>query len=537
MSEVERTGRLRSTGKVWLVGAGPGDPGLMTVRGAECLRQADVVIYDRLAGRGLRRYAPQAEWIDVGKQPDHHPVPQSEINRILVDQALGGKQVVRLKGGDPFVFGRGGEEALALVEAGISFEIVPGVTSAVAVPAYAGIPVTQRSLVSSFLVATGHHAEASIQSGSGEDFACTQPDTRVYLMGVQNLAAIVQSLVENGSSEDTPAAVIARGTTSQQQVVTGTLKDIVIRAAGISSPAITVVGEVVRLREHIRWFDLPTVRPLLGLRVLNTRPRETGGLDELTDALDRLGAQVVELPAFRLAEPADQTRLDGAIQELDRRFRHSISAGQVEPAYHWILFTSPNAVRFFLDRLVHLRLDARILGGVRLGAVGRATAEALRAYHLYADFVPSRFSGLDWAAEVGNLESQRILLPRSEAGMAGLVPALTEKGAQVDEVTVYTLAPSDPDPEALEDLLSGKVDVAVYFSPSAVHGVRTMLDAAVGAERAHQILSGIPAACIGPTTAAAAQESGLQVAFTPAEYTLEGLVEALAQWQAKRAER
>jgi uroporphyrinogen III methyltransferase/synthase len=510
---------------VILVGAGPGDPGLITMRGVECLRLAQVVVYDRLAGRRLLRYAPQAEMIDVGKSPDHHPVPQAEINRILIEKASAGKLVVRLKGGDPFVFGRGGEEALALVEAGIPFEIVPGVTSAVAVPAYAGIPVTQRNLVTSFAIMTGHRAEESRRLRPKVDCSDVHADTRVFLMGVHNLDAIVKGLSDNGCPGDTPAAVISQGTTPQQAVVVGALADIVEKAAAIEPPAIIIVGEVVRLREQMRWFDHPARRPLLGLRILNTRPEESGGLDELTAALAGLGAEVIEQPAFRLVPPPDPEPLDAAIRRL---------AGG---GYDWILFSSANAVRFFFARLEAAGFDTRILAGVKIGATGSATGEALAGYHLKADFIPSRFSGADWAVEAGDLAGRRVLLPRSEAGMAGTVQALVERGAEVDAVTAYAPVPAEPEPEALAALLAGSVDLAVLFSPSAVRGLLEMLEQAAGPERMADLKRGLQTACIGPTTAAAAAGAGLQVAVVPKTYTVEGLVEALKQWRTAQAGR
>lgn len=536
----------RATGRVILVGAGPGDPGLITVRGLQCLQLAQVVVYDRLAGRRFRRYAPQAEWIDVGKCPDHHPIPQDEINSILVEQASAGKLVVRLKGGDPFVFGRGGEEVLALVQAGISFEVVPGVTSATAVPAYAGIPVTQRSLVTSFAIMTGHRSEESLRKAPGVDCSDVHADTRVFLMGVHNLETIVAGLQENGCPGDLPAAVISQGTTPQQQVITGTLADIGERAKGVEPPAIIIVGEVVRLREQMRWFDNPDTRPLLGLRVLNTRPVESGGMDDLTAALTERGAEVLELPAFRLAPPPDPTDLDAAIQrlagstDLSGLKRSSASPrpdSSTKVAYDWILFSSANAVRFFLDRLYELGYDNRILAGAKLGATGRATAAVLAGYHLKSDFIPTKFSGQDWVAEVGDLSGQRLLLPRSEIGMPGLLKALAERGAQVDAVTAYIPAPVQPDPDALEAVLAGKVDVAAFFSPSAVRGFLDALRVAAGPEESSAAVRALQIACIGPTTAAAATEAGLKVGIVPEEYTVEGLVEALVQWRKGQAVR
>jgi uroporphyrinogen III methyltransferase/synthase len=517
--------RAVKPGIVYLVGAGPGDPGLITVRGVECLQQAQVVVFDRLVSPLLRRHAPQAQWIDVGKQPDHHPIPQSEINALLVQHAQAGKVVVRLKGGDPFVFGRGGEEALALVEAGIPFEIVPGVSSAVAVPAYAGIPVTQRGMAASVAFITGHRTQDIDNIAAALDCAAMSAGTRVFLMGVTNLPAIVQRMIENGCSPDTPAAVIQQGTTAHQKVVEGTLANIVERSVGIDPPAITIVGEVVRLRQQLRWFDLPQARPLLGLRVLNTRPQTSLDRDDLDERLSNLGAEVLNLPATRIVPALDPSGLDRAIQALAQ----STGASQ---AFDWIVFTSANAVQFFFARLYALGYDARILPGVRLGAVGKATAQALAGYHLKADFVPSRFTGLDWASEVGDLTGQRVLLPRSEIAPPDLVRALQAKGAQVETAVAYSVAAAEPDMQVLQALVEGHIDVVVLFSPSALRGLLGMLEPVAGAEQSREILNRLATACVGPTTAAAAQEAGIQVRLVAREFTVEGLVESLVAWRA-----
>ena len=516
---------------VYLVGAGPGDPGLITVRGLECLQQAQVVVFDRLVSPLLRRHARQAQWLDVGKQPDHHPIPQSEINDILVEHALAGRVVVRLKGGDPFVFGRGGEEALALVAAGIPFEVVPGVSSAVAVPAYAGIPVTQRGMAASLAIITGHRSQGIDDIAAALDCAALSAGTRVFLMGVTNLAAIVQRMIESGCSAETPVAVIQQGTTSHQKVVEGTLENIVERSAGIQPPAITVVGEVVRLRSQLRWFDLPQARPLLGLRVLNTRPQASLDRDDLDERLANLGAEVLNLPATRIVPALDPSGLDGVIRRLAESAGATPTVSR-PPIYDWIVFTSANAVQFFFERLSGLGYDARILPGVRLGAVGKATAQALADYHLQADFVPSRFTGLDWAAEVGDLHGQRVLLPRSEIAPPDLVQALQAKGAQVETVIAYSVAAAEPDPQVLQELLEGRLDVVVFFSPSAVRGLTGMLEPACGHEQALTILNRLTIACVGPTTASAAQKAGLRVTLVAREHTVEGLVESLMQWRA-----
>ncbi|MCX6030913.1 MAG: uroporphyrinogen-III C-methyltransferase [Chloroflexi bacterium] len=531
-------------GIVYLVGGGPGDPGLLTLRGLACLRRADVVVFDRLIGRELLAHAPaQAELIDVGKESDRHPVPQDRINGLLVDRAVAGKVVVRLKGGDPFVFGRGGEEAEALVAAGIPFEIVPGVTSAIAAPAYAGIPVTHRTVACSAAIITGHRSE----SGQAEEcswLSAAGADTLVLLMGVANLPRIVAQLVAAGRPAETPVAVIQRGTFADQRVVVGTLADIADRVVteGIRSPATIVVGEVVRLRERLRWFDRPDRRPLAGLRVLNTRPRHEAA--ELTARLAALGAEVVELPCMEMAPP-DFGPLDAVLQRL--------------AAFDWLVFTSVNTVTFTLDRLFALGYDARALGGVRLAAVGPATAQALHSYGLRADFTPSRFTAADLATEMGDVAGARVLLPRSnlippaplpsqgrgemlpllslrrgEKGDGGmrevrpdLADALNARGAIVETVIAYTVRPATAEPGALAALLGGQIQVVTFASPSALDGLATLL----GDRTLADVLTPLCVACIGPTTADAARDLGVRVDLTPEEHTVAGMVDELVRWR------
>jgi len=506
-------------GKVYLIGAGPGDPGLITLRAVECLQNAQVVVFDRLANRSLLQYAPQAEWIDVGKQPDHHPVPQDQINRILVDQARNGRMVARLKGGDPFVFGRGGEEALALVEAGIPFEVVPGVTSAVAVPAYAGIPVTQRGLAGSLTIIAGHRSmpETDVASWSPADL---RADTLVFLMGVQNLPAIVDALLESGRPANTPVALIQQGTLPAQKVVTGTLADILQHSDSIQSPAITVVGEVVRLRDQLAWFEANAARPLLGLRILSTRPFESG--PALTQRLAQLGAEVLEAPAFRVIPAEDTTELDHQIHALAGR-------GHLD----WILFTSVHAVTFFFQRVLGLGYDLRILAHCGLGAVGEATARALTAFHLKADFIPSTYRGLDWVAQVGDLAGKRVLLPRSAIAPSDVPEALQRSGATVEAPVAYSVAPMDTGDEIVQALSHSGIDWITFFSPSAVRSLLDSLSKTFGYQQALAILKKSRIACIGPTTAAEVDRIGLQADLIAEEYTVDGLVEALVKWRAR----
>lgn len=520
-----------SKGIVYLVGAGPGDPGLMTLRGCSCLQQAEVVIYDRLVNPCILSLAGQAELIDVGKQPNHHTVPQDEINSLLVAHATAGKVVVRLKGGDPFVFGRGGEEAAALAEAGIPFEIIPGVTSAVAVPAYAGIPVTHREHACSVAFITGHRADC-ISNPDNQWFRSAQAaDTLVFLMGVKNLSRILTQIRATGRPAETPVALVQNGTEPFQKTVTGTLADIENLATEIRPPAIIVVGDVVNMREQIRWFDLPVRRPLLGLRVLNTRPivmRKTSShalhLDELYgDSLSRrlaeLGAEPVRLPA-RVIVPAPKSEaLEKAIQNL-------ASAQPNNPAYDWIIFTSSNAVDFFFDCLFSRDFDLRLLGETRLACVGTSTAETLASYHLNNDFTPSDFTGSKLGIELPLEGGERILLPRSSAAMPEIIATLVGRGAQVDPVTTYILETSTANPEILARLRAGEVDIITFLSPSAVQGLAAQL----APDEFSELLGKMVIACIGPSTAEAVERAGLKPAIIPQVYTLDGLLEAIIAW-------
>jgi uroporphyrinogen III methyltransferase/synthase len=507
-------------GIVYLVGAGPGDPGLITVRGIECLQKAEVVVYDRLANHSLLAHARHAELIDVGKQPKHHRVPQEEITAILVAQAGQGKVVVRLKGGDPFVFGRGGEEAQALAEAGIPFEIVPGITSAIAAPAYAGIPVTHRGAACSVGIITGHRADLASEPDCDWARVANSTDTLVFLMGVHNLPQIVEQLIASGRSPDTPIALVERASRTSQKTAVGTLANIVEQAAFIRPPAAIIVGEVVRLRESLRWFDRPDRHPLLGLRVLNTRPLDQAA--DLSQRLMALGAESVELPTTQTIPVADFGPLDAAISRLAR-------ANNQEAAWNWLIFTSTNSVTFFFDRLLQLGYDVRALAGVKIAVLGRATAEALLKYGLRADLPLSRSTSNDLTAEMGNLTGQRILVPHSNIAQPDLVAELQNRQADVQTIVAYAIEPVQPHPVALSALLDGGIDVATFVSPSAVTGLAAMLDG-------HQVdlPSPLTVACIGPATAEAARALGMHVDVMAEDYTIDGLLKALVKWHVER---
>ncbi len=506
-------------GIVYLVGAGPGDPDLITLRGIDCLKQAQVVVYDRLANPSLLAHAKHAELIDVGKQPDRHPVPQEEINAILVKKAQEGKVVVRLKGGDPCVFGRGGEEALALVEAGLAFEIVPGVTSAIAGATYAGIPVTHRHIACSVAFVTGHRADYADEATCDWVGLACGPDTLVFLMGIRNLPRIVEQLVTHGRSPDTPVALVEQATRTTQKTVIGTLANIVERSAEVLPPALIIVGEVVNLRESLRWFDRPDRHPLLGLRVLNTRPLDQAA--ELSRRLAGLGAEAIELPTTQIVPIADAGPLDATLHRLGR------PEGRA-PAYDWIVFTSTNSVSFFLDRLLALDYDVRVLAGVKLGAVGRATVEALRGYGLIACPLTVRAG----RSPEESLAGQRLLVPRSDAELPDSLEVLRERGAQVETVAAYSIQPAQADPIGLAALLNNRVDVATFISPSGLNGLAVMLDG----RSLVDVLAPLTVACIGPTTAEAARTLGIHVDLVSREHTLDGLMEMLIEWYGHKKE-
>ncbi|MFH1002908.1 MAG: uroporphyrinogen-III C-methyltransferase [Chloroflexota bacterium] len=503
-----------SQGKVYLVGAGPGDPGLITVRGMECLRQADVVVYDRLLDEGLLENAPpEAERIDVGKTAGEHPVPQHQINRLLVARAREGKTVVRLKGGDPFVLGRGGEEAAALADHGIPFQVVPGITSAVAVPAYAGIPVTHRGLASSFAVVTGHEDPTKDSSSINWGQLATGVDTIVFLMGMQQLPHIVSRLMENGRPPQTPVAVIKDGTRPGQQTVTGHLSDIVdrVQAHGLKPPAVIVVGDVVKLRESLRWYDN---RPLSGKRVLVTRARHQAS--SLSRLLTERGALPVELPAIDIQPVTDNKELDGAIARLEQ--------------YAWVVFTSVNGVAAFFRRLNALKQDSRALRDAKIAAIGPATAAALEGQGIIPDYLPESYTGagLLEGFRKRDIAGQHLLLPRADIADDELSAGLSRLGAVVDDIAVYRTVPAtEATSRARQKLQAGEIDVITFTSSSTV----SHLIAALAGEKPG--LNGALVACIGPKTAQTATRAGLKVAILAEEPTIPGLVSALEEYFTK----
>ena len=495
-------------GKVYIIGAGPGDPGLITLRGAACIGKADVIIYDHLVSPEILRHAAgKARRIYAGKQGGDHTLSQQQINRLLVEEAGRGNIVARLKGGDPLIFGRGGEEAEVLHEQGIPFEIVPGVTSAVAVPAYAGIPLTHRNHTSTVAFVTGH--EDPTKETSDIDWAAlARIGTLVFLMGIKNLPAITENLIRCGKPSETPAALIRRGTTAEQETLTGTLREIAQKAVErhFPPPAVLVVGSVAGLREKMNWFE---TMPLFGRGVVITRPEAQA--ETFADLLRAQGANVIPFPVIRVVPPESWGPFDLALDRLE--------------TYHWILFTSANGVSSFFRRLRERDRDVRDLKGIRIATIGPATASAVERLGIRVDLVPEEFisEGVVRVFSRENLKGCRILLPRAEEARDVIPAGLEKMGAKIDVVTVYRTLRSDRDAAELLPLLSrGKVDVITFTSPSTVTHFLGIMGPGF------RLPAGSRIACIGPVTADAARKAGLTVDILQERFTIPGLVDAIA---------
>ncbi len=498
---------MTSPGTVYLVGAGPGDPGLITVRGLELLRTSDVVMYDSLASeRLLAESRPDAELINAGKRRGHHRMSQDEINAELVRLSREGKSICRLKGGDPFVFGRGGEEALALQDAGLPWEVVPGITSPIAAPSYAGIPITQRGMSSSFTVVTGSEDPGKPDSLLNWLALAQVGGTIAFVMGWKSMPQIVKSLIANGLAAETPAALVQWGTTPEQRTATGPLERIVDIGvdAGIGAPVILVVGEVASLREKLAWFD---TRPLFGRSVLITRARSQAS--RLAEKLETHGASTVQVPAIDVVPVEDTSELDSAVRSLSE--------------YDWVTFTSANGVRGLWDRVTAAGLDARAFGGVKLAAVGPATARALEDVGLTADLIPENFDAGSLLNRFKALDKppRKMLFPRSEIGRESLVDGLTAMGVKVDAVTAYRTVMSDASAEDARSAYADGVDITTFTSSSSVENLVKLLEGDVSE------INGSLVACIGPITAETAQEHGINVDVMADEQTIDGLVESI----------
>jgi uroporphyrinogen III methyltransferase/synthase len=500
-------------GKIYLIGAGPGDPGLITVRGRDCISRADVVLYDYLANDELLAHARQgAELIYAGKVGGLHNHAQWQINDLLVEKALQGKVVARLKGGDPFIFGRGGEECEALLAAGIPFEVVPGVTAAVGAAAYAGIPLTHRDVTTSVAFVTGHERLGKEESEIDWEKLSLGSGTVVFYMGVKTLPQIVGNLMAHGRQPSTPVALIRWGTRPEQEVLTGTLDDIVAVAnrSGFKAPAIIVVGEVVRLRDRLRWFDN---RPLFGRSILVTRAADQAG--EFSRLLGCRGAHVYECPTIRLVPPPSLVELDEAIAGLR--------------TFSWLILTSVNGVRHFFGRLRELGLDARALGGCRVCAVGPKTAAAIREQGIVPDLVPTDYKAEGVVAEFSAMAMAgvRVLFPRVDKAREVIPEALAAMGAQVAAPVSYCNVLPDSVPDGvLQALEDRRIDCVTFTSSSTVENLAAML----GESRFLRLLDGVSVASIGPITSKTCRDLGLPVAVEPAAYTLAALTDAIVDY-------
>jgi uroporphyrinogen III methyltransferase/synthase len=498
---------MPESGSVFLVGAGPGDPGLLTLRAAELLGRADALLYDALAADPIVALAPPScERIFVGKRGGNHAMEQREIEALMVRLARRGMNVVRLKGGDPFVFGRGGEEAQAMARAGIPFEIVPGISSAIAAPAYAGIPVTHRAYNAAFTVATAHEDPSKGTPALDWQKLADPRSTLVLLMGAGNLREAMQQLIAHGLSAATPAAIVQNGTRPQQRTVAGTLETIAEDAAriGIGSPAVVIVGGVVRLRDEIAWFE---ANPLFGKRVLVTRAGHQS--QAFARALSALGAEPVVAPAIALGPPDDPLPADRAVDGI--------------AAYAWVVFTSQNGVDAFFQRLARLGADARFLGTTKVAAIGTRTAQRLQEHGIRADLIPARYVSEEIAPVLIRAARQgdRILIYRAQEARDVLPRMLSEAGLRPDVVAAYKTSFTD-DPDFAAKV--ARADVLTFTSASTVCGFVHLLGGAAAAQAAAR---GKLVACIGPVTAQAARDAGLEPGVVADVYTTDGLLRAL----------
>ena len=499
----------KKKGRVYLVGAGPGDLGLVTLRAKECIERADVIVYDHLANPEILGWAREnAEIIYAGKKAGAHALSQDEINRTLIEKAKAGKEVVRLKGGDPFIFGRGAEEAKAIVDAGIGFDIVPGVTSAIAGPAYAGIPLTHRGENSQVTFFTGHEDPSKEERAVDYEALARLGGTQVMLMGVERIDAIAREMMANGVRHDLPIALVRWATTGRQKTLTGTLENIAQRVAesGFEPPAVAVFGDVVKLRKDLKWYE---DRPLSGKRIVVTRTRSQAGA--LTNQLRALGADVFELPTIRIEPPSDLREFGELVQDAH--------------IYDWIVFTSPNGVDAFFEMFFKLYDDTREIGGAKIAAIGPATAQRVRDFHLHVDLQPEEFvaeSVVRQFQKQGGVENLRILIARAEKARDVLPRELSKLGAIVDEAFAYRTVPETRDfTGARQRFLDEGADLITFTSSSTVENFL-----ALGLPWP----KGMRVASIGPITSKTATERGLKVDLEAGRHDIEGLVEAIRKF-------
>ncbi len=508
-------------GKVYIVGAGPGDIGLFTVKGLKALQKAEVVVYDfHLNAQILNYINHEAEFIYAGKRGGSHSMSQEEINQTLIRKALEGKTICRLKGGDPFVFGRGGEEAEALSREGIDFEVVPGVSSAIAAPAYAGIPLTHRLYSSSFAVVPGYEDPTKKGSSINWEKLSTGIGTIVFLMAVKNIAFVSKKLIENGRAPETPVAVIRWGTRADQTTIVSDLKSIagLISERDIRPPAVMVVGEVVNLRNSLRWYE---DKPLFGQRVLVTR-EHAGGFE----SLEELGAEIIEFPTIKIVPPADWSELDRAIERIE--------------TYNWLIFTSINGVKFFFRRLFEKDRDIRDLKGIRICTIGTKTGSEVNKYGIKVDLIPEEFNaeGLietfisEHRAQntERRLKGVRFLLPRAEVGREVFPQKVREMGGEIDVVTAYRAIRPDTQGKRLKRFLrEGKITIATFTSAATFENFMYIMG-----NDAHDLLKDVTIAVIGPVTRKAVEKAGLTVKIMPEKATVEAMVKKIIDWVTNR---
>lgn len=509
-----------------MVGAGPGDAGLLTLKGLDCIKKAEVVVYDNLVNPKLVSYAKkEAELIFAGKSGCRHTFSQEEINHLLVQKAAQGKTVVRLKGGDPFLFARGAEEALVLANVGIPFEIVPGVTSALAVPTYAGIPLTHRKISSALTIITGHEDPAKKLSRIQWDKLLQKNGTLVILMGMGNLSKIIRRLLRAGGEESLPVAVIRNGTLATQEVLVGTLKDIADKATkkGFKPPAIIVIGKIVNLRKKLSWFDksdeyLPRIfrkvrgLPLSGKRILVTRP--AGQADEFAGLLKTKGAQAIKMPLIKIVPPKDLRRLDRTINNIYN--------------YNWVVFTSVNGVNCFMDRLKKNNAAIKKLKSIRFAAIGSRTAQRLKRFGLKAELVPDQFRQEALGEEIIKRlkRGARILLAQAEGSRDVLARMLKAQGFKVSILPIYRTMPVTNYKSRLREmLLEGRIDIVTLTSSSCVRAFVSLTQ-----DNLRKYLNKVVIAVIGPVCRDTAKKLGLKVDVMPKQYTIEGLTEALVDY-------
>ncbi len=503
-------------GKVYLIGAGPGDIGLLTIKGMKCLQKAETVIYDFHINAQILNYINhEAEFIYAGKRGGHHEMTQDETNRTLVEKAKEGKIVCRLKGGDPFVFGRGGEEAEILASEGLEFEIIPGVSSAVAAPAYAGIPLTHRDYSSSFAVITGNEQVSKPESMIDWSKYARGYDTLVFLMGIKNISSITSKLMENGRPAETPTAVIRWGTRPDQKTIVSTLHEIAdkVTESKIRPPAVMVVGNTVLLRDKLKWYEN---KPLFGHRILITRQ-----YNEEYEILERMGAEIFEFPTITTVPPGSYDDLDCAIEKVE--------------SYDWLVFTSANGFRTFMERLTEKERDIRDLKGIKICTIGSKTASAVRSYGMKVDIVPNEFNAeglidLFLKETGGDLKGIRILLPRAEVAREVFPQKVRELGGEIDTPASYrTSGPGSHSKRLERFLIEGKITIATFTSAATFNNLVDIIKGDVT-----DLLKDVTIAAIGPVTKKAVEKSGLTVHIMPEKATIKDMVEDLIANALKR---